>query len=114
MVASGVESQIMYIELTGPGHRTEWARIGRVTFSKTGKTIYYDGRCLLGMGRAWYRDEQSGDRFWIQRARPDGMDRFGKHKRGSLPIAIDEDVRQEYWCDVRRDPGRAHERIVHG
>src|SRR4051812_9346856 len=43
-----MKSRIMYVEqksgrLTGP------ARIGRVTFSKTGKTIYYRGRTFQGL-----------------------------------------------------------------
>jgi hypothetical protein len=35
----------MYIELTGEGHRIEWARIRRVSFSKTGRGAP-DGRSL--------------------------------------------------------------------
>jgi hypothetical protein len=103
----------MYVELTGPGGRVAWARIGRVKFSKTGRTAYYDGRELRGEGRAWYRDDESGDRFWIQHARADGSDRGGKDKRGSVPIAIDEDVRQEYWSAVRGAPERVHESVIH-
>jgi hypothetical protein len=43
-----MKSRIMYIEskaagLTGP------ARIGRVTFSKTGKTLYYQGRSFQSL-----------------------------------------------------------------
>ena len=104
----------MYIELTGAGERLVWARIGRVAFSKTGRTAYFDGRELRGEGRAWYRDGESGERFWIQRARADGRDRGGKDKRGSVPIAVDDDVRQEYWSAVRGAPERAHERVIHG
>ena len=33
---------------------------------------------------------------------PDGSDREGKDKRGSVPIDIDKDVRQEYWSAVPR------------
>ena len=87
----------MYIEAVGDRQRTKSARIGRVSLSKTGKTLYYGGRSLEGMGRAWYRDAESGDQYWIQDARADGHDRHGKHKRGSYPIEIDEDVRDEYW-----------------
>jgi hypothetical protein len=54
----------MYIEskageLTGP------ARIGRITFSKTGATLYYKGQVfqsLKGSGfKSNYRDIESGD-----------------------------------------------------
>jgi len=50
-------------------------------------------------GGRWYRDDGSGERFWIQQARADGTDRAGKHKRGSFPVAIDDDARPEYWAD---------------
>ena len=58
----------MYIEdksggLIGP------ARIGRVRFSKTGRTIYYRGRSfqsLKGLGfKANFYDVETGDHFWI-------------------------------------------------
>ena len=90
----------MYVELTGPGERVAWARIGRVKFSKSRRTAYYDGRELRGEGRAWYRDDESGDRFWIQHARAGGSDREGKDKPVSVPIASAGDVRQEYWSAV--------------
>jgi hypothetical protein len=59
----GHRTRIMYIErkagnLTGP------ARIGRVTYSKTGATIYYGGRefrSLKGAGfKANYFDVETG------------------------------------------------------
>jgi hypothetical protein len=67
----------MYIErkagnLTGP------ARIGCVTFSKTGATIYYGGRkfrSLKGAGfKANYYDVETGDECWISGPRKDGKD----------------------------------------
>jgi hypothetical protein len=105
--------EIMYIACVDPGGRIEWARIGKVRFSKTGRTLYYAGRELQGMGQPWYRDSETGEKFLVQRARPDGLDRRGPHyNAGSVPAEIDDDVRAEYWTDVRREPKRAHERIV--
>ena len=57
--------RIMYIEdksggLEGPG------RIGRVLFSKTGKTIYYDGRKLQSLKGGYkvnYYDVETGEKF---------------------------------------------------
>jgi hypothetical protein len=91
----------MYIEykvnLTGP------ARIGRVTFSKTGRTLYYRGQTfqsLRGRGfKANYYDVQTGEPYWISGPRRDGADRlYG----GSTPVEIDEDVRKEYWSTIRQ------------
>lgn len=99
-------SRIMYIEskasgLTGP------ARIGRVTFSKSGKTVYYRGRAfqsLSGQGfKANFFDTESGEHFWISGPRRDGADRlYG----GAVPVEIDDDVRVEYWTNIRGLPDR--------
>jgi hypothetical protein len=60
--------RIMYIEdksggLEGPG------RIGRVRFSRTGRSIYYGGRTFPGVGgrvfTANYFDVETGAEFWI-------------------------------------------------
>ena len=92
----------MYIEnksasLNGP------ARIGRVTFSKTGKSISYQGRTfqsLKGRGfKANYFDVASGEEFWISGPRKDGDDRL--YSQSSQPVEIDDDVAEEYWRDVR-------------
>jgi hypothetical protein len=95
-----MKSRIMYIErkdgLIGP------ALIGRVSFSKTGRTLYYRGQqfqSLKGRGfKANYYDVDSGTQYWISGCRRDGRDRlYGE----SLPVDIDDDVREEYWRDVR-------------
>jgi hypothetical protein len=92
----------MYIEskvdgLEGP------ARIGRVTFSKTGATIYYRGkefRSLKGRGfKANYYDVQTGEQYWISGPRRDGEDQLYGGDRG---VEIDEDVREEYWREIRK------------
>ena len=93
-------TEIMYVEnkgddLAGP------ARIGRVTFSKTRKTIYYAGRklqTLKGQGyKANYVDLENGDRYWISRCRQDGRDTL----YGGV-VEIDEDVREAYWREIRK------------
>jgi len=109
---AAVKPQIMYIAREDRGGRTEWARIGRAGFSKTGRTIYYAGRELQGVGQPWYCDAETGEYFHVQRAREDGLDRSEGRKRGSFPVEIDEDVREEYWTDVRREPSRADERVI--
>jgi hypothetical protein len=96
----------MYIEfkgddLTGP------ARIGRVAFSKTGRTLYYAGKTfqsLKGTGfKANYYDVETGEEYWISGPRRDGADRLYGER---LPVEIDEDVREEYWREIRRRPSR--------
>src|SRR5271166_2818437 len=111
--------RIMYIEHKGGGfvdfcgvaqvsksnglHGT--ARIGRVTFSRTGATLHYGGRSfqsLKGSGfKANYFDVESGEQFWISGPRKDGTDRLYK---SDWPVEIDEDVREEYWTEIRKWP----------
>jgi len=96
-------SRIMYLELkSGSGDRGN-ARIGRVTFSGSGKTIYYQGRSFQsskgrGIG-ANYFDVASGDEYWISGPKKNGQDR---HWAGGGPVSIDPDVADEYWSDVRK------------
>ena len=94
-------TEIMYIEakpgLHGP------ARIGRIRFSKSGRTLYYDGlefQSLKGAGyKANYREVHSGERYWISKCRKDGHDTL-------YPgiVHIDEDVRELYWTMIRECP----------
>jgi hypothetical protein len=55
------------------------ARIGRVTFSKTARSVHYDGRSfqtLAGRGfKANYVDVESGEQYWVEiRGLPDRRD----------------------------------------
>jgi hypothetical protein len=108
-----MKSRIMYIEskaqgLTGP------ARIGRVTFSKTRSTLYYRGRSfqtLSGQGfKANFFDVETGEEYWISGPRRDGADRLYGER---LPVEIDDDVRVEYWTDIRRQPGMTERTDAH-
>jgi hypothetical protein len=107
-----MRARIMYVEnksdgLTGP------ARIGRVSFSRTGRTLYYRGRSfrsLKGAGfKSNYYDVGTGDEYWISGPRKDGGDRLYGERSA---VEIDDDVREEYWTQIRRLPGRAGETIA--
>lgn len=96
-----MQSRIMYIEcktdgLTGP------ARIGRVTFSKTGKTLSYRGKqfqSLKGSGfKSNYKDVETGEPYWISGPRRDGQDAL--YPTHVVP-EIDDDVYDEYWSVIR-------------
>jgi len=99
-----MKSRIMYIEskasgLAGPG------RIGRVTFSKTGATLYYAGKTfqsLKGSGfKSNYFDVESGEPYWISGPRKDGQDSLYATNVASV---VDEDVHDEYWSAIRGLP----------
>ena len=97
--------EIMYIE-EKPGLAGH-ARIGRVSFSATRKTIYYAGRklqSLKGGGyKANYHNVESGLRYWISKCKKDGNDTL-------YPgiVEIDDDAREEYWTDIRGMPENVH------
>jgi hypothetical protein len=97
-------SRIMFIEYKGDG-LTGPARIGRVTFSKTGGTVYYRDKAfqsLKGSGfKANYFDVQTHERYWISGPRKDGTDALYPT---NIPTEIDEDVREEYWTLIRKKP----------
>ena len=104
--------RIMYIEQKA-GSLEGSARIGRVTFSKTGRTLYYRGKkfqSLKGAGfKSNYYDLDSEEDYWISGPKRDGTDRlYG----GRTPVEIDDDVREEYWRGIRGQPERIHERFA--
>jgi len=95
----------MYMELkSGCGDRGP-ARIGRVRYSKSGSSIYYgDTRFETLKGRgigANYLNIDTGDEYWISGCKKNGQDR---HWAGGGSIEIDEDVRKEYWTEIRSQP----------
>ena len=100
-----MQSRIMYIERKAGG-LTGDARIGRVKFSKTGKTLYYQGRVfqsLKGKGfKSNFFELESGEEYWISGCRADGLDRLYCEP---IPIEIDDDVREEYWSQIRKCAG---------
>jgi hypothetical protein len=99
-------TRIMYIErkadgIVGP------ARIGRVTYSKSGKSLSYDGRQFHTLGgggfKANYADSETGEEFWISGPRKDGRDALY-----STSVEVDDDVREEYWVTIRNKPEMRH------
>jgi hypothetical protein len=104
-------TRIMYIEEKEgvTGH----ARIRRVRTSKTGRTLYYDGKSLKSLEGAGFKsnyfDVETGDEYWISGCREDGADRLYNEADS---VYIDDEVREEYWRTVRGAPERKHERIA--
>jgi hypothetical protein len=111
-ILGAVKSRIMYIE-----HKADVsggkARIGRVFFSKRGKTLRYGGKSfqsLRGRGfKANYFEVGSGQEYWISGCKRDGSDRLYGER---VPVEIDDDVRVEYWTKVRELPENAAKTTV--
>ena len=92
------QTRIMYVEqcADGANHRGP-AWIGRVTFSKSGRSLYYRGMHLAripGKGVVGnYRDVHTGVEYWVSAPKRDGSDR---HWAGGGPVHVDLDIRREY------------------
>ena len=109
-------TRIMYIEnKSGENDLVGDARIGRVTFSKTGKSIHYNGQTfqtLSGQGfKANYFDVDTGEHFWISGCKKDGKDRLYGER---LPIYIDDDAREEYWTEITNLPNNKDVKVING
>jgi hypothetical protein len=82
------KTRIMYIECKGSGIVGP-ARIGMVTFSKTGQSLYYGGLSFSTLNGYGFKANYVND---------------GTDALYSTTVEIDEDVREEYWLKIRNKP----------
>jgi len=96
----------MYIENKANGLEGQ-ARIGRVTYSKSGRSLTYAGRTFAPMQgfKANYYELESRTEYWISGPKKRGGDRL----YGTGRVEIDDDVREEYWISIREEPHRLAE-----
>jgi hypothetical protein len=92
----------MYVECKSTKGDYGGARICRVSFSKTRRTIYYRGlelQSLKGRGISGnYYDVATGFEYWVSGPKRNGGDR---HWAGGGVVRIDADVVDEYWREIR-------------
>jgi hypothetical protein len=86
------------------GWESHWTGQDRPRYVvQTGATIYYGGRefrSLKGAGfKANYYDVETGEEYWISGPRKDGSDAL---YATNIATEIDEDVRHEYWTQIRK------------
>ncbi len=92
----GLRRRVMYVEnKTGLIDHVS-GRVGWVSFSKTGQTVYYRGRTLQkGSGVSGnFFDVSTGDEYWIS-----GVKRRGSNAHGAesaVSIEVDADAVEEY------------------
>ena len=92
-----MKSEIKYIELKSRFSDNGPAWIGKVEFSKTGQTVYFNGKSFKrlksgGISGNHY-DLESDDEYWISGVKKNGQDR---HWAGGGKIMIDRSIVQEY------------------
>lgn len=92
-----MRTEIKYLEIKSgfSGNGPAW--IGLVSFSKSGKTIYFNRKAfqsLDGMGISGnYFDLENGDEYWISGVKKDMSDR---HKFGGGKIFVEKRILSEY------------------
>ena len=93
----GEERRVMYIENKNGDIDGAAGRVGWVTFSQTGRSVYYRGRTLKrakggGVSGNFY-DEATGQEYWVSGVKIRGSN---AHPAESTKILVDEDAREEY------------------
>src|SRR5690606_28127124 len=90
-------TEIKYIELKSSFSDNGPAWIGLVSFSKSGKTIYFNGKAfqsLNGTGISGnYFELESGEEYWISGVKKDMSDR---HKFGRGKIFVERRILNDY------------------
>ena len=88
---------LKYLELKSGYNDNGPAWIGRVHLSKSGRTIYFNGKAFkraIGGGISGnHFDVESGEEYWISGIKKDGRDR---HWAGSGKITIESTAVAEY------------------
>ena len=92
-------SVLKYIELKTGYHDNGPAWIARVKESKSGRTIYFNGRALkrANLGAGNFFDIETHEAFWVSGVKRDGTDR---HWAGSGKILVEAAAVEEYLAMV--------------
>ncbi len=122
-MADSIKPRIMYLENKGGrliemygqtipepevGALTGPATIGRVTFNRTGKTLYYNDKSFHRYEgfKSNFVCEETGEMYWISGPKRRGGDAL---YATNIKTKIDDDVRVEYWTEIRKSPERVKE-----
>ena len=96
---------LRYIELKSGHSDNGPAWIGYVTQSKSGRTLYFDGRGLMklkgqrrGESGGNYIDMETGETFWVSGVKKNGEDR---HWAGSGKVLIEAAAVAEYLATIK-------------
>lgn len=93
-----MKPRLLYVELKTGFNSNGPAWIGLGHFSKTGRTIYFDGKAFEG-GRvgSMHRELLTGDYYWISGVKKDRTDR---HWIGSGKVGVDRAIVADYLALV--------------
>lgn len=92
-----MSKKLIFVELKAGFADNGPAWIGYGEYSKSGRTIYFNGQAFLSIGGAGivgnYIDLKTRDEYWISGVKKNGEDRLGS---SSVQIALDKAAVQEY------------------
>ena len=88
-----MRTEIKYIELKTGYADNGPAWIGKVEFSKSGKTMYFNNHAFKGNGHGVCRDLETGEIYWISGVKKNEQNR---HWAGNGKIMIDREIVCEY------------------
>lgn len=99
-LTKGETTRLMYVENKDGSLYGADARIGWVTFSKTGKTVYYKDKVLKraaggGISGNHY-DELTGEEYWVSGIKKRGSN---THWAEGGQVAIDNDALEAYQLE---------------
>lgn len=96
-----MKPELKYVELKSGYGDNGPAWIGIAEFSKSGRTVYFNGKALKNSNAQGiagnYYDLENGDEYWISGVKKDGADR---HWAGGGKIMIDRNVVELYLSKV--------------
>jgi len=96
-LTKGEKRRVMYVENKNGSIDGIDARIGWVTFSKSGRSVYYRGKTLKrakGGGISGnHFDEETGEEYWVSGIKKRGSN---AHWAESASIVVDDDAKEEY------------------
>ena len=99
-----MKSELRYIELKSGFGDNGPAWIGMAKFSKTGRTVYFNGKAFKNSNACGisgnYYDIENGDEYWISGVKKNGTDR---HWAGGGKIMIDRKTVDHYLSQVDFD-----------
>jgi hypothetical protein len=91
----GMQRRVMYVESKDAPIDGAHGRIGWVTFSKTGRTIYYRDKVLTkGSGVSGnFFDTATGEEYWISGVKKRGSN---AHYAEPIKVVVDDDAADAY------------------
>jgi len=94
-----MRTKLLYVELKTGYSDNGPAWIGMGSFSRSGRSVYFNGMAFSGSGGGMHTEPVSGNEYWMSGVKKNGGDR---HKNGYGKICIDKGVVAEYLAIIKQ------------